>query len=127
MEAAHNGASPGVDAYYGSTTWSSDGRTLYAVGATFGDKQEQFVSSWSGGARDARRDQPTPLSIYLLTPLPGGGFVFASNPTSWGTIGTKSDITQEGSATDFEVGNIGFHLSADGRIVKEADVLKRCH
>ncbi len=117
MEAAHNGASPGVDAHYDSTTWSSDGRTLYAVGATFGDKQERFVSSWSGGARDARRDQPTPLSIYLLTPLPGGGFVFTSNPTSWGTIGTKSDITQEGSATNFEVGNIGFHLSVDGRIV----------
>jgi WD40 repeat protein len=117
MEAAHNGASPGVDAQYDSTTWSSDGRTLYAVGATFGDKQERFVSSWSGGARDARRDQQTPLSIYLLTPLPGGGFVFAGNPTSWGTLGTKSDITQEGSVTDFEVGNIGFHLSTDGRVV----------
>ncbi len=49
MEAAHNGASPGVDAVFDSTTWSIDGRTLYAVGTTFGDKQERFVSSWSGG------------------------------------------------------------------------------
>ena len=117
MAAAQSGASPVVDAHFGSTTWSSDGRTLYAVGSTFGDKQEHFVSSWSGGARDARRDQPTPLSIYLLTPLPGGGFVFCGMPTSWGTIGTKSDITQKGSVTEFEVNNIGFHLSADGGIV----------
>jgi WD40 repeat protein len=113
---------PGVDALFSGPLWSSDGQNFYAVASTIAT-EEHFIATWPSDAQGVRRDQP--IRTYMaLIPLPGGGFVYygggskyAGDPISWGTIGTKSDISKYASVMDIQGGNIGFRLSADGHIV----------
>jgi WD40 repeat protein len=126
-----------------SVTWSADGRTLYAGGFIQGpgpdlyDEAEQnltaeqrlwnpippdnrsFISSWSDGGRGARQDQWAPgMLISTLVSLPGGGLVFTGMPPLWGTIGTVSDVLQQGVTAYFASPNVEtFQLSADGNSI----------
>jgi WD40 repeat protein len=109
--------------YVNHVTWSSDGRTLYAAGLIYQDRNS-VIRAWPDAGHGVSRDLPiaTTDAVSSLQPLPGGGVAFATADPAWATIENASPVAQQRMLADFR-GVRGdnrqeyFRLSADGLTV----------
>ncbi len=113
--------STGVDnGNLSKVAWSADGRYLMAAGRW--DVNGKYpVRRWPVGQLSSHRDLPlTGNSVMDLTPLPGGGVLFAAGDPAWGVIAPDLRVGRRVDAVIADLRNQDsvLGLSADARRVR---------
>ncbi len=118
-----------------AVAWSADGRTLYAAGHHFRNREfPSNIRSWTDSGRGPWEDHTIDLDgVFGLAPLPDGRLVWGSGSSSWGILGGASHVGEiahfkywaEGFALDPPGSRIAFSYEPSGKRPASFDVASR--